>query len=98
MAFAAAMRQKAPGARATVYERDESAFSRPQGYALGIGGETGLRALRELGIVEQVFQDDSVRVTDFVFTDQRGRALLELRPPKDDENTMLKLFAGRRHR
>jgi 2-polyprenyl-6-methoxyphenol hydroxylase-like FAD-dependent oxidoreductase len=85
LAFAAAMRQKTPGARVTVYERDESAFSRPQGYALGIRGETGLRALRELGIVEQVFQGDSVRVTDFVFTDQRGRALLELRPPKDDE-------------
>src|SRR4029450_11194468 len=59
------------------------------GYALGIRGETGLRALRELGIVEQVFQGDSVRVTDFVFTDQRGRALLELRPPKADEKRLV---------
>jgi salicylate hydroxylase len=88
LAFAAAMRQKAPGAQVTAYERDEAAFSRPQGYALGIRGETGLPALRELGVVEQVFQGDSVRVTDFVFTDQRGRALLELRPPKGDEKRL----------
>jgi salicylate hydroxylase len=88
LAFAAAMRRKAPDAQVTVYERDEAAFSRPQGYALGIRGETGLPALRDLGLVEQVFQGDSVRVTDFVFTDQRGRALLELRPPKDDEKRL----------
>jgi 2-polyprenyl-6-methoxyphenol hydroxylase-like FAD-dependent oxidoreductase len=88
LAFAAAVRRKAPAARVTVYERDPALFSRPQGYAIGIKGETGLPALRQLDLEQQALSGDTVRVTDFVFTDQRGRALLELRPNPGDERNL----------
>jgi salicylate hydroxylase len=88
LAFAAAMRRKAPGARVTVYERDTGPSSRSQGYAIGIKGETGLPALRELDLERHLLGGDTVRVTDFVFTDQRGRALLELRPAPGDERNL----------
>lgn len=51
-------------------------------------GDTGLPALRELGLDDRVFEGDTVRVTDFVFTDQRGRALLELRPSSEDDKNL----------
>jgi 2-polyprenyl-6-methoxyphenol hydroxylase-like FAD-dependent oxidoreductase len=88
LALAAAMRRKAPEVRVTVCERDPSAFSRPQGYAIGIKGDTGVPALRELDLEQRVFEGDTVRVTDFVFTDQRGRSLLELRPARDDDRNL----------
>jgi 2-polyprenyl-6-methoxyphenol hydroxylase-like FAD-dependent oxidoreductase len=88
LAFAAAMRRKAPAVRITVCERDASAFSRPQGYAIGIRGETGVPALRDLDLDGRVFGGDTVRVRDFVFTDQRGRPLLERRPWSGDDRTL----------
>ena len=92
LAFAAAMRRKAPGARVTVYERDTGLSSRPQGYAIGIKGETGLPALRKLDLERHLLGGDTVRVTDFVVTDQRGRALLELRPaPVDERNLTIRV-------
>jgi 2-polyprenyl-6-methoxyphenol hydroxylase-like FAD-dependent oxidoreductase len=95
LAFAAAMGRKAPAVRITVCERDASAFSRPQGYALGIKGETGVAALRDLDLDGRVLGGDTVRVGEFVFTNQRGRPLLELRPGSDDEQRNLTLRVRR---
>jgi 2-polyprenyl-6-methoxyphenol hydroxylase-like FAD-dependent oxidoreductase len=88
LALAAAMRRKAPEVRVTIRERDPSAFSRPQGYAIGIKGGTGLPALRDLGVDVRVFTGDTVKVNDFVFTDQRGRCMLALRPSERDERNL----------
>jgi 2-polyprenyl-6-methoxyphenol hydroxylase-like FAD-dependent oxidoreductase len=79
------MRQKAPRVRVTVYEKDSSPFSRPQGYALGIKADTGLPALRDLGLERSVLGSETVKVTDFSFTDERGRILMALRPSKDED-------------
>ena len=49
LTFAAAMRQKAPAAEVTLGERDESASSRPQGYAIGLRNGIGLAALADFG-------------------------------------------------
>jgi len=84
LAFAAAMRRKAPAVQVALYERDLSPFDRPQGSALGIEEGTGAPALRALGLDRRVLDGDTVRVADFTFTDQRGRVLMALRPSGGD--------------
>ena len=76
--FAAAMRQRAPLVRVSLYERDDAAGSHGTGYAIGIRAETGMRALGDLGLAERIIERDAIRVGTFVFTDQRGRTLLRL--------------------
>jgi salicylate hydroxylase len=85
LAFAAAMRQKAPRVRVTVYEKDPTPFSRPQGYAVGIKADTGLPALRDLGLEGSVLGSETVKVTDFSLTDERGRTLMALRPSNEED-------------
>ena len=87
LTFAAAMRKKAPGAEVTIYERDESAGSRPQGYAIGLRNGLGLTALAELGLRDAVVGTDSIRVTNLAITNQGGQALLSLRSSPNDPNT-----------
>lgn len=68
-----------------IYERDETAFSRSQGYALGLKGDSGLPALDELGLRDEILGADALKVTNFVFTDQKGNELLAL-PNRDDRH------------
>jgi salicylate hydroxylase len=81
------MRQMARDAEITLFERDESASSRPQGYAIGLRNAMGLAALAELGLRDIVVGTDSIRVTNLAITNQRGQALLSLRSSPNDPNT-----------
>jgi len=86
LTFAAAMKRFAPGTQVELYERDVSATSRFQGYSLGIKGEGGLPVLKALGLYDQL-AEHAVRVTNFIFLDQRGKVLLEL-PSTSDETRL----------
>src|SRR5262249_59136376 len=81
---AAAMAQRAPAARVELYERDAAAFSRPQGYAIGLRNEAGMGVLTELGLRERVLARDVVKVDRFVICDQAGQELLALGSSRDD--------------
>ena len=52
LTLAAALLERAISAEVEVFERDDSAFSRSQGYAIGLKHQTGLHVLGELGIRE----------------------------------------------
>jgi salicylate hydroxylase len=95
LTLAAALRRKAIGVQVELYERDGSPFSRPQGYAIGLKHDGGLRALDELGLREEVLAADTARVSDFVFTDQHGRRLLNLAAGTDE--TRVTYRVQRRH-
>jgi len=85
LTLAVALKQKSPAIEISIYERDASSFMRPQGYALGLKGDSGLKVLTSLGLRDKVLADDAVKVTNFVFTDQAGRELLAL-PARDEEH------------
>jgi salicylate hydroxylase len=87
LTFAAAMKQKAPKDEVLLFERDESATSRMQGYAIGLRNGLGLAALAELGLRDAVVATDAVRVTKFPITNQQGTALLTLGSTAEDPNT-----------
>jgi salicylate hydroxylase len=84
LVFAAAMKQKSPDARVELYERDEGPFSRPQGYAIGLRGDAGLKVLGDLGLRGATLGSDAVKVTRFVICDQDGGELLALGGGADD--------------
>jgi 2-polyprenyl-6-methoxyphenol hydroxylase-like FAD-dependent oxidoreductase len=86
LTFAAAMKRFAPGVQVELYERDMSATSRFQGYSLGIKGDGGLPVLKALGLYDQLVEH-AVRVTNFIFLDQRAKVLLEL-PATSDETRL----------
>ena len=50
LTFGAAMQRFSPETQVEVYERDQSLTSRPQGYSLGLKGDTGLAVLKALGL------------------------------------------------
>jgi len=83
LTLAVALKRKNPAAQVAIYERDASSFARPQGYALGLKGDGGLKVLTTLGLRDEVLADDAVKVTNFAFTDQAGKELLAL-PAKDE--------------
>jgi 2-polyprenyl-6-methoxyphenol hydroxylase-like FAD-dependent oxidoreductase len=91
LTFAAAMRQKAPGDEVTLFERDASANSRPQGYAIGLRNGTGLAALGELGLRDHAIAGDSLRVTNLAITNQAGKQLLSLGSGPEDPNTTYRI-------
>jgi salicylate hydroxylase len=96
LTFAAAIRRKAPGTRVTLLERDASPSGRPQGYAIGLKRDLGVAALAELGLAEPVVgAAGTVRVTAFVFTDQRGGELMALRSRGDDRYTTYRVQRAR---
>ncbi|HEX2680114.1 MAG TPA: NAD(P)-binding protein, partial [Candidatus Dormibacteraeota bacterium] len=86
LTFAAAAQRFAPGAEVSLYERDESATSRTQGYAIGLRLGFGLEALGTLGLRERVIGDVSFKVTDFAILDQKGKLLLSLRSGANGPN------------
>jgi hypothetical protein len=74
------VRQRVSSAEIVVFERDEDAFSRPQGYAIGLKYQAGLGVLGELGLREAVLAAGAGPVGRFVFTDQRGRSCCRWSP------------------
>jgi salicylate hydroxylase len=84
LTLAAALRRRTPTAQIDVYERDDSPTARPQGYAIGLKQDGGLGVLADLGLRDAVLGGDTVLVTNFVFTDQRGRTLLALAAGADE--------------
>jgi 2-polyprenyl-6-methoxyphenol hydroxylase-like FAD-dependent oxidoreductase len=74
---AAAMQRFSPQTEVEIYERDQGLAGRPQGYSLGLKGDTGLAVLKTLGLYEQIAAE-VVTITNFVFCNQRGQRLLEL--------------------
>jgi salicylate hydroxylase len=86
LTLAAAMRQKAPDAEVTLFERDASASSRTQGYAIGLRSGMGLAALAEMGLHDAVVGKGSLRVTNLAITNQDGNELLSLRSSPNDPN------------
>jgi salicylate hydroxylase len=77
LTIAAALQHFDPQVEIQLYERDTVTAPRFQGYSLGMKGEYGISVLRQLGIFEQL-RADMVPITNFVFCDQKGQALLEL--------------------
>jgi len=51
LTFAAAMRRLSPATNVELYERDESATSRRQGYSLGLKGDAGLTVKTLLSMI-----------------------------------------------
>lgn len=94
LTLAARLKQKTPKISAALYERDKSAFSRPQGYAIGIKGDSGLPVLCGLGLYEQVISGNTVKVTSFTFTGQAGNILFSL-PSRDEKHLTYRV--QRRH-
>jgi salicylate hydroxylase len=86
LTFATAMRRQSPGTEVTLYERDPSSDSRPQGYAIGLRNGLGLKALESLGLRDDVVGKDAIRVTNFEITDQNGKELLALPSTNDGPN------------
>jgi salicylate hydroxylase len=84
LTLAAALRQRATSADVEVFERDDSAFSRSQGYAIGLKYQTGLRVLGELGLRDATLATGASPIGRFVFTNQRGRELLSLAAGSDE--------------
>ena len=85
LTFAAAMQRFSPQTQVEVYERDQSLASRPQGYSLGLKGDAGLAVLKTLGLYEQIASEVAT-ITNFVFCNQRGQRLLELRATGDEKH------------
>jgi salicylate hydroxylase len=77
LTFAAALKRSAPEIQVQIYERELRPDSRFEGYSLGLRGDTGLKALKSLGIYEQL-TSQAMPVKNFVFCDQKGDVLLEL--------------------
>jgi 2-polyprenyl-6-methoxyphenol hydroxylase-like FAD-dependent oxidoreductase len=71
LTLAAALRQFAPDVDVDVYERDNALDSRFQGYSLGIKGDTGILALRRLGLFEHL-RLSMTPTTNFVFLTLHG--------------------------
>ena len=91
LTFAAAMNKMAPSAEITLYERDASSTSRPQGYAIGLRNGFGLQALAGLGLREPVVGQDAYKVTDFAILDQQGNRLLSLPSGEHGPNTTYRI-------
>jgi salicylate hydroxylase len=85
LTFAAAMQRFSPQTEVEVYERDQSLTYRPQGYSLGLKGDLGLAVLKTLGLYEQIVVEVAT-ITNFVFCNQRGQRLLELRATGDEKH------------
>ncbi len=90
LTLAAAVRHFNPQVEVDLYERDEDATSRAQGYSLGLKGESGILALRQLGLFEQI-RPSMVPITNFVFCNQRGHPLLELPSAGDDKHLTMRV-------
>ncbi len=75
LTFAAAMRRLSPATNVELYERDESATSRRQGYSLGLKGDAGL-TVKTLDLYD-LLAKEAITITNFVICDQRGARLLE---------------------
>src|SRR5215472_4090784 len=84
LTFAAAMQRFSPQTQVDVYERDQGLTSRPQGYSLGLKGDLGLGVLKTLGLYDDLAQE-MVTITNFVFCNQRGQHLLELKASGDEK-------------
>src|SRR2546423_15407169 len=95
LTLAAALRKRRADAQVDIYERDESAFSRPQGYAIGLKYDGGLGALDTLGLTAAVLAGETVRIPGFTFTDQHGRELLKLAAGDNDRRATFRV--QRRH-
>lgn len=91
LTVAAAMKAQAPGADTSLYERDASSTSRPQGYAIGLRVGFGLKALGEIGLREAAISQDAFKVTDFVILDQQGHTLLALPSGDSGPNTTYRI-------
>ena len=61
LTFTAAPKRQAPEAEVTLFERDVSASSRPQGYAIGLPNGTGLAAAAKRLWTRAGMRDDSTR-------------------------------------
>src|SRR5262245_43240884 len=83
LTLAAALRQLAPSVEAELYEQDASATQRMQGYSLGLKGDGGLPVLATLGLRE-LLDKEAITIANFVFCDQRGQRLMELRSGSDE--------------
>lgn len=84
LTFAAVMRRFAPETKVELYERDLDATSRFQGYSLGLKGDAGLPVLKTLGLHDLLAQQ-AITIMNFIFCDQRGQVLLELRATSDEK-------------
>ena len=85
LTYAAAIQRFSPQTQVEVYERDQSLASRPQGYSLGLKGDAGLAVLKTLGLYEQIAPEVAT-INNFVFCNQRGQHLLELRATGDEKH------------
>jgi 2-polyprenyl-6-methoxyphenol hydroxylase-like FAD-dependent oxidoreductase len=84
LTFAAAIQRFSPEIQVELYERDQGLTTRPQGYSLGLKGDLGLGVLKTLGLYDDLAQE-MVTITNFVFCNQRGQHLLELKASRDEK-------------
>ena len=72
----------AQGVDYIVIERDASAGSRPQGYAVGLRGDMGIRALKAVGFSEAELESCGYPTRDFLICSSGGWELMSLRAPR----------------
>lgn len=94
LTLAAALIRFDPSVEVELYERDADAASRFQGYSLGLKGEGGLPVLRQLGLFEEL-RPYMQPITNFIFCDQQGHALLQLPSSGDDKHQTLRVKRSR---
>ncbi len=84
LTFAAAMQRFSPSTQVDLYEQDETATSRLQGYSLGLYGDLGLMVLKKLGLYDQL-SAEATTVTKYVFLNQHGQRLLVIPAGQDEK-------------
>ncbi len=82
LTLANALSRVAPQIKFHVFERDADVASRKQGYALGLNGAGGLKALQRLGLYDEV-KKVARPAADFSFFTSQGKRLLTFRPVID---------------
>ena len=87
LTFAGAMKKHSPGVEVAVYERDASATSRAQGYAIGLRNGFGPKALDDVGLRDRVIGQNAVKVTDFaIVRNDFTRPVRGIRPSETSDS------------
>jgi len=87
LTFAQALKLKRPDIQVSVYERDTTAFSRNQGYQIGLNpdGITALRAIKLQDVEDLIRYNDA---NSFAITDNNLRVLMEVGGKSGDTPAM----------
>lgn len=82
------------GADVKVYERDENRFARDQGATLDLHEESGLKALREAGLIDEFYAHYRPGADKMLVADQHAKVLWKEEPQENIENQRPEIDRG----